>query len=358
MKPIFKVLANDADITAKIRERFKSLRLVDETGTVSDTVEIALTDHDPADRVALPSTGAELKVSIGYETQNDMTLRYMGLFVVDEIEQSGYPCEVVIRARAAPYETSKGGKRDLQTQKTRSWPKGTTLGAMVKRIAGEHRLTPAISPGLASIALPHTDQSHESDMSLLLRLAKRYDAMAKPAGGFLVFAKRGDAKSASGKPLPGVTLTPKDGSGYRVVITSRDSAGTVVAYYRDTRKAQRREVTVGGGDPVFRLRMAYADRVSAENAARATQRARARAERRLTYQLPGRPEVVAEAIATMQGFRDGVDGDWLIKRAEHYIGPNGYQTRIECEQPNSAKDAQAASSADAVDSEQDATEVV
>lgn len=354
MKPIFKIVANSNDITKTIQERFKSLRLVDETGTLSDTVEIALTDHNSDDRIALPPTGAELKVSIGYDT----TLRYMGLFVVDEIELSGYPCEMVIRARAAPYETSKGGKKDLQTQKTRSWPKGTTLGAMVKRIAGEHRLTPAISSALASIALPHTDQSHESDMVLLSRLAKRYDAIAKPADGLLVFVKRGEAKSASGKERPGVTLTPSDGNSYRVVIASRDSAGTVVAYYRDTRKAQRREVAIGDGDPVFRLRMAYADRVSAENAARAEQRSRARAERNLTYQFPGRPEVVAEAIATMKDFREGVNGDWLIKRAEHYIGPNGYHTIIACEQPNSAKDAQAASSADADDSEQDATEVV
>ena len=354
MRPIFKIEANDADITKTISDRFKSLRLVDETGTVSDTVEISLADHDPAKRIALPPTGAELKVSIGYD---NTTLRYMGLFVVDEIELSGYPCEVVIRARAAPYETSKGGKTDLQTRKTRSWPKGTTLGAMVKRIAGEHRLTPSVSAALASVALPHTDQSCESDMNLLSRLAKRYDAVAKPAGGFLVFVKRGDAKTASGKAFPGVTLTPADGSGYRVVIASRDSAGTVVAFYRDTRKAQRREVSIGDGEPVFRLRMAYADRVTAENAARATQRSRARGERRLTYTLPGRPEVVAEAIATMQGFRDDVDGDWLIKRAEHYIGPDGYRTTIDCEQPNSAEDVQAASSVEAVDSEQEATEI-
>ncbi|MGN6329525.1 MAG: contractile injection system protein, VgrG/Pvc8 family [Rhodanobacter sp.] len=353
IEPIFKIIANDADITSKIRERFKSLRLVDETGTISDTVEISLADHDPEKRIKLPPTGAELEVFIGY----DGALTRKGLFIVDEIELSGYPCEIVLRACAAPYETSKGGKIDLQTQKTRSWPKGTTLGAMVKRIAGEHRLKPAISPGLAAIALPHTDQSCESDMNLLSRLAKRYDAIAKPADGLLVFAKRGNAQSASGKERPGVTLTPMDGSDYRVVIASRDSAGTVVAYYRDTRKAQRREVTIGGGDPVVRLRMAYADRVSAENAARATQRNRARGERRLTYTLPGRPEIIAESIATMRGFRDGVDGEWLIKRAEHYIGPDGYRTSIACEQPNSSDDARAANSAEAVDSEQDATEI-
>ncbi len=73
-----------------------------------------------------------------------------------------------------------------------------------------------MSPHLASIALPHTDQSHESDMNLLSRLAKRYDAVAKPAGGTLVFTRRGIAKSASGQDLARITLTPKDGGDYRM----------------------------------------------------------------------------------------------------------------------------------------------
>jgi len=351
--PAFRVVANSVDITARIKEQFKSLRLVDGTGTTADTVEIALADHDKANPVALPPTGAELEIFLGY----DGTVQRMGLFVVDEIEVSGFPGEMIIRARAAPYEASKAGKSQLQTQKTRSWPKGTTIGAMVKRIAGEHRLKPAVSAALASIALPHTDQAHESDMNLLSRLAKRYDAVAKPAGGALVFAKRGDAVSAGGMQLPHVTLTPLDGNDYRVTIASRDSPGTCVAYYRDTRKAQRREVSIGDGEPVIRLRMSYADRVSAENAARSAQRKRARAQRTMFYSLPGRPELAAEALVTMHGFRDGVDGDWLITRAEHYVGSNGYRCTIEAEQPNTAEEAAAATRAEAVDQAQDATVV-
>jgi len=352
--PVVRVFANSQDITTKIRERLKSLRLVDETGTTSDIVEITLADHDPANRIAIPPTGAELELFIGYDGEK---AHRMGLFVCNEVELSGFPGEVVIRAHAAPYEVSKGGQIDLQTQKTRSWPNGTTIGAMVKRIAGEHRMAPFVSGSLADIALPHTDQSRESDMNLLIRIAKRYDAIAKPAGGELVFVKRGAARKVSGGGLPRVTLTPKDGNSYRVTIANRESAGTVVAYYREMRAAKRHEVAVGSGDPVIQLRMSYADRASAENAARSRLRSRARAERTLTYSFPGRPDVTAEALAVMQGFREGVDGDWLIKRAEHYIGPDGYRTSIECEQPNSAKGAQDASSAEAVDSEQRATEV-
>lgn len=348
--PVFRIVANSQDITDKIRERFKSLRLVDEAGTTSDTVEIALADHLPGQPIKLPPTGAELEVFIGYGDRD----RPMGLFICDEIELSGYPSEVIIRARAAVHEASRGGMIALQSQKTRSWAKGTTVGAMVKRIAGEHGLKPAVSPELAGIVLPHTDQSHESDMNLLLRIAKRYDAIAKSAGGALVFVRRGDALTSKGAPMSRVELTPADGSDYRVTIASRDSAGSVVAYYRDTRKAKRQEVAVGEGDPVLRLRMAYSDRASAENAARSEQRKRGRRERTLSYSFPGRPEVVAESIASLSGFREGVDGDWLVTRAEHYIGPMGYRCTIEGERPNSAEGVKPGA---AVEREQGATEV-
>ena len=69
-------------------------------------------------------------------------------------------------------------------------------------------------------------------------------------------------------------------------------------------------------------------------------RRRARGERTLSYTFPGRPEVSAESVAILQGFRTGVDGEWLVTRAEHYLAPNGYRCMIEAEQPNSAPSVQ------------------
>ena len=38
-------------------------------------------------------------------------------------------------------------------------------------------------------------------------------------------------------------------------------------------------------------------------------------------------------------------GEWLVMRAEHYVGPNGYRCTIEAEQPNNAPGVQAIRSA-------------
>jgi phage protein D len=61
-------------------------------------------------------------------------------------------------------------------------------------------------------------------------LTKRYDAVAKLAGGHLIFARRGDAQSVAGAPLARITLTPSDGSAYPAAIASRESPGTMTAY--------------------------------------------------------------------------------------------------------------------------------
>lgn len=345
--PNFRVVANSEDITATIADRLKSLRLTDEAGTTSDTLEISLADNDQDEPIAIPPTGAELEVFLGY----GLDLKRMGLFICDEIELSGWPNEMVIRARAAPYEKSKGGKSDIQTQKTRSWKKDTTIGAMVKKIAGEHGMEAVVSDGLASIRLPHTDQSSESDMNLLVRLAKKYDAIAKPAGGKLLFVKRGDSKTASGQAMPAFTVTPGDATDFRVILAKRNSAGTVIAYYKDIDSAKRKEVVIGEGDPVRRLRMGYKDQASALEASKAEQRKRARGESSVTVTMPGNPEIAAEAMMTMAGFRDGVDGEWLVSRVEHYLGPSaGYRCNIEGEKPN--KD-EAVSKADSKVKEED-----
>lgn len=329
--PNFRVVANSEDITATIADRLKSLRITDEAGTTADTLEISLADHDPEQPIAMPPTGAELEVFMGY----GLDLKRMGLFICDEIELSGPPNEMVIRARAAPYEKSKGGKSDIQTQKTRSWKKDTTIGAMVKKIAGEHGMEAVVSAGLASIKLPHTDQSSESDMNLLHRLAKKYDAIAKPAGGKLLFVKRGESKTASGSAMPAFSVTYGEVTEFRVTLAKRNSAGTVISYYKDIDSAKRKEVVIGEGDPVRRLRMGYKDQPSALEAAKAEQRKRARGEASVTVTMPGNPDIAAEAMMTMVGFRDGVDGDWLVSRVEHYMGPAaGYRCNIEGEKPN------------------------
>jgi phage protein D len=331
VSPAYRLTANDKDITAAIADRFKSLRLSDESGLQADMLEVVLADHDPLNRIKKPPKGAELELWLGYDT----TTTRMGLFVFDEFQRSGWPGLVTIRARAAVYDQSTKGKKDLQTQKTRSWPNGTKLGAMVAKMAKEHAMQPAVAKAMAEIVLPHYDQTDESDLSFLLRILKHYDAIVKPAGGKLVVAKRGDSKTISGADLPTVTLDATDITDWHVNTSERESAGTVVAYWHSTKQSRRIEITVGTGDPVLRIRHYFPTEDAAKAAANAEQDKRKRAQFKFSGTLPGRTDLMAEGVLMLTGFgADDVDGEWLIKHVEHELDSSGYRCHVEAEKPN------------------------
>ena len=331
LRPAFKVLANGADITSTLAGRLKGLSVTDEAGFESDTLEISLADTDPDNPIAIPPTGAELEVWLGYA---DEGLQRMGLFIADEVELAGWPGEMTIRGRAAPMEASKGGKSDLQSQKTRAWAKGLTLKAMVAKIAKEHGLTPVVAQSLAGVVLPHFDQTEESDISFLVRVARKLDAVVKPGGGKLAVAKRGESKSASGEDMPTIFLAATDCTRWGLSITTRDSEGTVVAFYHDRGAAQRKQVTAGSGDPVRRLRHNFPDQASAKTAAQAELDKRDRRKNKLSLSMPGDPLLGAEAKLELSGFRAGVPTSWLVTRVEHRFGTgDGYSCEIEAEKP-------------------------
>lgn len=326
--PRFRITANDVDITAALQDRLVSLRWTDEIGFRSDMLEITLTDHDPARRIRMPTTGAELKVYAGY----DDTLRYIGLFAVDEVELDGPPDEMVIRAHAAVQDETPSGKGSLRSHKTRAWPRGTTLGGIVRQMAAEHSMLAGVSARLAGTPLPILAQTDESDLNFLLRIAKRYGAVVKPVDGRIILALADDYESVSGRAMPHFSLQPQDVSRWNRRISRREAAGSVLAYWHDFMNAQRHEVTAGTGEPSRRLRRYYPTAEMALAAAEADLRRRGRLQNRLTLSLPGNPDIRALCLIILAGFRDGVNGTWPVIRAEHTISPDdGYRTDVEAE---------------------------
>lgn len=333
MRPAFRIVANGSDdLTRALAGRLKSICVTDAAGFESDCVEIRLADEDwDTAPFALPTTGAELDVFLGYESSG---LAHMGVFVVDEVEPSGWPAELTIIGRATPYEGSKLGKKDMQTQKSRAWPASTTLGAMVAKIAKEHGLQATVAAALQSLALPQFDQTDESDISFLVRVTRKYDAVVKSGGGFLVVAKRGQATTASGEPLPAITIRPKGTTRWHVNFSVRDDDGTVVAFYHDHEAAKRQEVSVGSGDPVRRLRHPYPDRESALHAAQGELDKRRRKRSRLSVAMPGNPLLTAEASLVLEGFRPGIPADWVVTRVVHTMETGvGYSCEVDAELP-------------------------
>ncbi|MEX0304339.1 MAG: phage late control D family protein [Leisingera sp.] len=326
-RPMMRVEVDGDDITGLLSPRLSSLTLTDAAGVQSDQVQIVLSDTGLFDRLKEPRQGAEIKVWLGHA----FNLKYMGLFIADAFEMQGRPDTALITGTASVNGETTSGKAALTDQKKRSWPQGTTVGAMVGKVAGEHGLQPTVAASLREIALPHIDQIDESDINLLSRVARDLDAIAKPGNGHLIMARRGESLTASGKPMPVLQVTERGVSRWGYRNSLREKVGTVVAAYQDLGQGKPVECTAGEGAPVHRLKRRFPGKEAAQRAADAELRRVRRAGRSLSIDLKGAPDAKAEAVLQASGFRSFIDGPWLITRATHSLDSGGYRTAIEAE---------------------------
>jgi phage protein D len=95
-------------------------------------------------------------------------------------------------------------------------PRSVKLSAPLQR----NKLTASVD-SLEKIPVPHIDQSQESDAVFLTRLADRNGAAVSVKAGKLLFLKAGSAVTASGKPIPQMTLTRSDGDRHQFAIADR-----------------------------------------------------------------------------------------------------------------------------------------
>jgi len=320
MTPIYKILADNNDITSAIKDRLISLTITDEAGMQSDSLTLVLDDRDNS--IELPRKGVQLDVYIGYK---ETGLVKKGLFTVDEIEISGTPDTLTIKGKAANMRNS------LKAPKTRSFDQ-KKLGDIIKTIAQDNQLTPKISPELSELVIPHLDQTNESDLHFLTRIAKMYGAVSKPVEGNLLFAIKGETKSVTGKVLSAVNIDRNQTSDYRASLADRDKYKSVIAYWQDTSTAQKIAVKTSNETPSFTLRHTYPDPEAATQTAKSKMASLNRGTGTISITLSnGNALLFAESLLNLSGFRDGINGAWTSTRVEHEISGGGYKTRVDAE---------------------------
>ncbi len=319
--PDFRVIADNTDITAAIKRGLLSLRVTDEAGVGSDKVEIKLDDRNG--KIALPRTGAELDIALGYQ---ETGLVRMGLYIVDEVSIASPPQSMTIRAHAADM------RQVLKAPKTKTWG-AVTLANVVNEIAAAHGLEPRISSDMASIQLPYLTQTEESDLHLLTRLARNHGAITKPVHGKLLFVPKGQAKSVSGTLIAPIFIAGNQLNSWEATFADRDKYGSVQASFHNKQTAEKETIKVGDAQPVYTLRHTY------DSIDQATQNASAALERlkrgtgTLNISLPGDTRLMSEGKITLSGIRTGVDGEWIATRVEHVLDNGGYQCRLDAETP-------------------------
>lgn len=320
--PAWRVVLGGQDLTERLRPRLLDLTLTEARGGEADQLDLRIHDHDGA--MALPRRGVELAVSLGWR---DGGLIDKGTFSVDEVEHSGAPDIITVRARSADLA------HPMRTRRERSWHR-VTLGAVLRTLAGEHGLQARVAPALAAVDIAHLDQTGESDAHLLTRLGKRYDAVATVKAGALIFAPIGAGTTASGIQLPTARITRADGDQHRFAQADRDKYSGVRAYWNHKPGADRKSVLVGNSGNAKRLRETFNTQAEAREQANAEWKRIQRGAATLSYTLAlGRADLYPEQRVRVEGFKPEIDGTgWLIAKATHTVkGESGYTTQLELE---------------------------
>jgi len=320
--PAWRVVLDGQDLTARITPRLLELTLCETRGEEADQLDLRIHDHDG--QMALPRRGVMLTVAIGSRQQG---LIDKGQFRVDEVEHSGAPDLIAIRARSADFT------KDLRIRKSRSWH-GQTLGAIVGGIAGEHGLTPDIDAALSPLAIDHLDQADESDIHLLTALSHRYDATLALRDGQLLFQRIGHGQPLDRRSPPSLALTRRHGDQHRYCMVDRDTYTGVRAYWTDTAGATRQSVLAGDSGNAKRLRETYSsERIAMEHAQAEWQRLQ-RGAATLHYTLAfGRADLSPEQHLRLAGFKPEIDEtDWLVIKTTHTLtGSQGFSSALELE---------------------------
>lgn len=343
--PAFSITIEGKDVTMVMDARLMSLTLTDNRGFEADQLDLELDDADGL--IALPRRGAVIQLALGWKGQ---PLFPKGAFTVDEIEHSGAPDRLTIRARSADF------RETLNTRREKSWHQ-TTVGKVVKEIAARHNLNVALGKDLTDKALDHMDQTNESDASFLMKLARQYGAIASVKDGNLLFIRQGQGRTASGKPLPVITITRKAGDGHRFTLADRGAYTGVIASWLHTREPRKKETTsvkrrrkkattpkepeakqgdylVGTDENVLVLNRTYANRSNAERAAKMQWERLQRGVASFSLQLAeGRADLYTEMPVKVTGFKQPIDdAEWTITTLTHSVRPdNGFTTSMELE---------------------------
>ena len=370
--PAFKVVITtknkkQQDITQVVSSRLITLSLTDNRGLEADTLDLELSDHDG--KLALPPRNAIISLALGWKGK---PLIDKGQYSVDEVQFSGgagSADRLTIRARAADLKGS------FSEQKERSFDK-KTLGEIIDTIAKENQLKSQVEKELANRLIDHIDQTNESDINLLTRLAEEHGAMCTVKNGTLLFMPLGKGKTVTGKDIPLRKITRKNGDNYNFSIAESENYKAVRAYWHDPDSGKRGEITVDENTKIVRkkrmtkgrtlkdgtvkgrrlskrtyreieqqepitsdssqiksLRHTYASERTAITAAKSAFDKLKRGVATFSLNLAfGEPDLMPETPIALSGFKAEIDNtNWLITQVTHSITDNGYTCGVEME---------------------------
>jgi phage protein D len=359
MSPDYELIVNGSSITKSIRDtnRLIDLQIIDKLYNEADELTLTLSDHDQ--RFRLPPTGGIIEASIGFSIngfsgdalvqsalgaigldRGDLVsaglatsplikegLYFKGKFTIDSVQYDGPPNQIRIQATAADFR----GK--IKVRRNRGWD-NVELGDLVRHRALHNGLEAVISPEVDRIFMLHLDQTNESDVNFLDRVARDHGAIVLFKEDKLILMPRNKPKTALGTPMPDIYIDIGQVERFNFSDTDRSSRYSgVIVYYVIPTSGIRRYKRAGVQGNEFAVRESFNSPEEAQAKATATWKELKISQKALTIDLAtGTPEAQANSPVKLTNFnRQIMNIDWMATKITHTINDNGYTGTIECE---------------------------
>lgn len=321
-EPTVTIKWSGKDVTGDITPFLIDVTYTDFMEGESDSIEFSLEDAQGSwIGPWYPQFGDTIEAWIGYR---DDTMLPCGVFEIDEIEFSGPPDVVRVKALAA------GVKRSVRTRNGRAY-ENTTLADIAATIARRNKLK--LIGKIEKIAIQRVTQVYETDLVFLKRLAEEYGYSFAVRGGYLNFFKRADLKTSK----PTLVITRSDVTRYRARDKVHGVAAVATVNYHDprTKKTRKHKVT----DKAAKTNAHGTDELKviarAESQEQAKLKANAAIDRQnedqtsMTLTMPGNVKVVAGINVSIVGFGH-YDGKYTVTQSRHSLGRSaGFGTEAE-----------------------------
>ncbi|MFV0576060.1 MAG: late control protein D [Vibrio sp.] len=317
--PQFSISANGVDITSNINAALIDISIDDHAGGKSDQLTLNL-DGEKIGK--LPPVDAVLRVSLGFNG----VLFPQGAFTVDGRSCQGFPEVVTINATAAPLGGADA-KSSIQSQRTQSW-EDITLEDLLKTVATRNSLKPLIAEELKGTVIKHLDQTAESDLALLTRLARQYSAVSKVSNENWMLMLTGAGKNASGtQTLPIRVIDKSQCSSYSYSDQSRTKVKSTVAKWHDKETGKKGTCKKGEGKPAFQISYVYPSKEEAQAAVNSRKQEVESGSETFNCSLAATKALLqafAEGHIKVTGFRDEITSKlWRVAKISKKLTKGG-----------------------------------
>ncbi len=291
----FSIKIDGKDETKKLQRLLKSLKIVDNIGTKSDTATLCIIDTEV---ISFPEIGKKIEISLsGYN---------VGIFVIHRISATSSGL-ITVTAKAYDY---KAGFTDQV--KKRVW--NTTLKTILGAISPGYGLTSVV---LKNIAV--NEFQNESDSNFLTRVSKDNNLFFKVDSNHLIIAPEDSSK------LPEYKLSKLFSWSYQDSLTK--SYTGLRTYFLDKKTGKRVEVIVGDPSNMYEHDLSWHKKEDAKKAGERKLKDIQKPKKILSVSCPFSP-VVSSQTVSIQGCRDGVNGKWTVQSAEHLLDNKGTKTTL------------------------------